>query len=70
MSHLLRLKVINSRLLNVESIDAMGGSTLDLSIAKPASRSFDNAKTTAANIGYEQESTAQWLKVLRTIELL
>ena len=70
MSHLLRLKVINSRLLNVESIDAMGGSTLDLSSAKPASRSFDNAKTTVKNIGYEQESTAQWLKVLRTIELL
>ena len=42
-------KSINSRLLNVESIDAKGGSTLDLSSAKPASRSFDNSKATDAN---------------------
>ena len=42
-------KSINSRLFNVESIDAKGGSTLDLSSAKPASRSFDNSKAADAN---------------------
>jgi hypothetical protein len=43
------LHSLNSRLFNVESIDAEGGSYLDFSDAKPANRGLNNSDSTVSN---------------------